>query len=237
MSCEVSNNRSSKSNGWYDSQYDSSSQYRLRPQSRQPFSFSRGKSVQYIQSNQQKQQYASEQAPISNLEQQILNSQNPIPINEIEQIEAGGYRGIYANKNEHVNWNGPIPLNQYQFNSDSNPEVIRKKPVEKVQYQQHVGIKYLSPPTPPKPGDLIIREKVIQASPAPPLIIRSVPQQPTGSPPPLVYREAPPRPPSILESKTVRIPGPVLPPRPRKLIVEKVPAPPEKPAPIIIERW
>jgi hypothetical protein len=194
----------------------------------------------YSSSSRQAAQTAatySANEPRSKLVDAILQSNNPIQLNETEQISVNGVRGIYANRAENAQWRGQVPLEQYQLNQDSNPEVIRKKPTEKVRYTQEVAVRYLNPPPAPKPGDLIVRENPGRQMPAaPPLIVQEQGRD-ASTPPPVVYREAPPRPPSVFENKTVRIEGRALPPQPRRLVVEKFQAEPQKPAPIIIERW
>ena len=59
-----------------------------------------------------------------------------------------------------------LPLDQYRLNVDPNPTVIRKKPAEKVQYTQQVSLKFLKPPPPEQPGDIIIKQEPdVQAPP------------------------------------------------------------------------
>lgn len=79
-----------------------------------------------------------------------------------------------------------IPLNQYRLNEDLNPEIIRKKPIERVNYTQNVAVRYLRPPAPAPAGDIIIHQLPDrQVAPAPPLHLRH--QQPSQqTPPPLV---------------------------------------------------
>ena len=75
-----------------------------------------------------------------------------------------------------------LPLDQYQLNVDPNPEVIRKKPTEKVQYTQQISLKFLKPPPPEQPGDIVIKqEKDVQALPAPPLLVRQKPPAPLST--------------------------------------------------------
>lgn len=80
----------------------------------------------------------------------------------------------------------PLPLNQYRLNEDHNPEIIRKKPIERVHYQQNVAVRYLRPPAPAPAGDIIIQQLPDrQVAPAIPLHLRH--QQPSQqTPPPLV---------------------------------------------------
>lgn len=133
---------------------------------------------------------------LSSVEAAILRSTVPIDINETEEITWNGQRGIWANKAEVINWRGVIPLNEYRINEDPNPEVITKKSQQQLVYQQEVAIRYLRPPTPPAPGEILIQQEVNTITPpAPPLIIRQQPPRPT-TPQPLVVREAPPPPPA-----------------------------------------
>lgn len=48
---------------------------------------------------------------LSAVEAAILRSSVPIDISETEQITVLGQSGIWANKCEVINWNGPIPSN------------------------------------------------------------------------------------------------------------------------------
>ena len=103
----------------------------------------------------------------------ILRSPEPININENEEITVQGHRGVWANKSEVLNWNGPVPINQYRLNDDPHPEIIHKSISQPVEYTQDIQVKYLRPPTPPPPGDLIIKQEGgVALPPAPPQIIR-----------------------------------------------------------------
>jgi len=62
-----------------------------------------------------------------------------------------------VNKDEVENWRGTVPLDQYEINYDKNPKIIKKKINKKIDQNQLIGVNYLRPPTPPKPGDIIIR--------------------------------------------------------------------------------
>jgi hypothetical protein len=129
-----------------------------------------------------------------------------------------------------------LPINDYKLNYDENPEFVLKKPKEKVTYKQEVGIRYLRPPSPPPPGDLIIiQEKNIVESPLPPLVIRQQPPRPV-TPPPIIVRERPPTPPLPIEEQIIRIPGKKI-VLPRKVIVERLAELPQKPPSIIFEKW
>ena len=130
-----------------------------------------------------------------------------------------------------------IPIEQYKLNVDSNPTVIRKKPTDRVQHVQNVSLKFLKPPAPQQPGDITItQEPDVQAPAAPPLVIRQKPELP-ATPAPVIVRERPPVPPQPIGPKHITIPGKVIPPPPRKVIVERLPQMPAKPQDIIIERW
>jgi hypothetical protein len=123
---------------------------------------------------------------LSQIETAILRSQIPIEINETEEITVLGERGIWANRAEVVEWRGVIPINQYVINEDQNPEIITKKSSQQLEYVQELAIRYLRPPTPPTPGEIIITQEANTAvAPAPPLIIRQQPAR-AETPEPLV---------------------------------------------------
>lgn len=132
---------------------------------------------------------------LSEIEQAILRSNVPVEINESEEITALGQKGIWANRSEVVNWRGLIPIEQYVYNEDPNPEIITKRTQQKIEYIQELAVRYLRPPTPPLPGEIVIKQECNSLTPpAPPLIIRQQPPRP-ATPEPLVIREAPPQPP------------------------------------------
>jgi len=57
---------------------------------------------------------------LSAVEAAILRSSVPIDIDETEQITVLGQSGIWANRCEVINWNGPIPSKQTLFFSHFN---------------------------------------------------------------------------------------------------------------------
>jgi hypothetical protein len=134
-------------------------------------------SGRYARQNYASSGYAgasSSAAPVayqSQVEQAVINAREPLQVNERQELTAGRYRGIYLNKSEADSFRGPISIDQYRINDDPNPEVIRKR-LDKVRYQQEIAVRYLNPPPAQKPGDLIIREKVSQLPPAPPVVLR-----------------------------------------------------------------
>jgi hypothetical protein len=131
----------------------------------------------------------------------------------------------------------PLPLDKYRLNVDNNPKVIRRKPQEKIQYLQQVAVRYLKPPPPPPAGEIVIKHlHDRQVAPAPALVLRQAPEKPV-TPPPIVLREAPPAPPAPLPGRYVAVPGKIIPPPARKVVVERLPAIPPKPQQIFIERW
>ena len=99
---------------------------------------------------------------ISNVEASILRSCEPIPISETQEITAAGNRGIFANRCEVCQWKGDLPINEYPINEDACPEVINKKLKQKLEYVQEMAVRYLKPPTPPAPGEIIIKQEVIK---------------------------------------------------------------------------
>jgi len=130
-----------------------------------------------------------------------------------------------------------LPLDKYRLNVDQCPHVVRRKPQEKICYLQQVAVRYLKPPPPPKAGDIVIQQLPHkQVAPAPALVVRQAPPKPC-TPPPVILREAPPPPPCPLPGRTVCVPGKVVPPPARKVVVERLPPIPSKPQQIFIERW
>lgn len=188
---------------------------------------------QPVPSRQQQQQVQV----LSDMECAILRSKEPIDITEQDEIEVLGQRGIWANKAEVINWRGLLPISQYLINEDSNPEVITKRSQQKISYIQELAIRYLRPPTPPKPGEIVIKQQAnMLTPPAPPLIIRQQPARP-NTPEPLIIREAPPQPPQQVGRKLITISGKRLPPPPRKVVIERLAQLPAKPQSVLIERW
>ena len=180
---------------------------------------------------------APPQAFKSKVEQSILKSTEPITINETKEITANKEKGIWANRCEVCTWKGDLPIQEYPINEDPCPEIINKKSCKKVEYCQEIAIRYLKPPAPAAPGDIIIRtEPNKPTNPAPPVIIRQQPPRPC-TPEPLVIREAPPCPPPCIPSQIITISGKPLPPPARKVVVERLAPIPAKPQPVIVERW
>lgn len=171
---------------------------------------------------------------ISEIEQAIIKSENPIPFKATEKIKVNGIKGILLNKNEVSKIKN---IDQYELNNDPNPQVIRKKPNKKLVYEQEIGVRYLKPPNVPEPGKIIIKQEPdIRAPEAPPLVIRQTRRQKKCKKP-IVIREAPPQPPEPIPDKLISIPGKCLCPPPRRIVVEKLPCLPPKPQPVIIEKW
>jgi len=174
---------------------------------------------------------------LSEIESAILRADAPLELHDAEEITVNGERGLWANKAEVVNWRGEIPISEYLINQDQNPEIITKRTQQRLEYVQELAIRYLRPPTPPAPGEIVITESPnIIAAPAPPLIIRQQPPRP-DTPEPLIVREAPPEPPSQVGRKVITISGKRLPPPPRKVVIERLAPLPSKPQSVIIERW
>jgi hypothetical protein len=100
-----------------------------------------------------------------------------------------------------------------------------------------LAVRYLRPPTPPAPGEIVItQEPNVLTPPAPPLVIRQQPPRPI-TPEPLVVREAPPPAPQPIGRKLITISGKRLPPPPRKVVIERLAQLPAKPQSVLIERW
>ena len=171
----------------------------------------------------------------SQVEASILASSNPLEFNATKQMSAAGQTGLWLNESEVLSFNGNLA--EYVFVEDANPQVINKKVQQQLEYVQELAIRYLRPPTPPAPGEIVIQmEANSLTGPAPPLVIRQVPARP-DTPEPLVLREAPPQPPQPVGRKLVTISGKRLPPPPRKVVIERLPQLPSKPQSVLVERW
>lgn len=174
---------------------------------------------------------------LSEIEAIILRSNEPVSVSETEEIEVLGQRGIWVNKNEVNSWRGEVPIDQYLINEDPNPEIITKRSQQKLEYIQELAIRYLRPPTPPAPGEIVIKQEAnVLTPPAPPLVIRQQPARPL-TPEPLIIREAPPQAPQPIGRKLITISGKRIPPAPRKVVIERFAPLPAKPQSVLIERW
>ena len=152
-------------------------------------------------------------------------------------VELNKESGVHVNKDDEMGWKGRVQLNDYPINIDTSPQIIHKQLNQTVNYIQPVTIKYLKPPTPATTGEIIIKQEAdVRVEKAPPVIIRQQPCE-TATPEPLVLKEQPPVVPPEIENKVISIPGKLLAPPPRKMIIEKLPMLPNKPRPIIIEKW
>ncbi len=113
---------------------------------------------------------------ISRVATQILDAKAPLPVNEttLQTVRINGQEitGIWVNRDECLNWRGPIPLEHYKINTDS-ATVIKKHATHSYDQVQNISVRYLKPPPLQTPGDLIIKEEgTVQLPPAPPIIIR-----------------------------------------------------------------
>jgi hypothetical protein len=95
---------------------------------------------------------------LNEIEAAILRSKEPLEIDESVQVTVNGHSGILVNKCELDNWNGPLPLNKYPINQDDQPEVITKRSSQQIEYIKELAIRYLKPPTPVQPGEIIIKQ-------------------------------------------------------------------------------
>lgn len=177
----------------------------------------------------------------SDMEKAISNSKSPIQVNESEIIEIPelGIKGIWLNRAETLNWKGGnVPISQYKINLDSNFEKKKLNYASCVERVESLAIKYLKPPQPPKPGDLIITQQPDYQPPeAPPLIIRQLAPEPVLSNAPVVLRERPPQQPEIIPAQEIIIPGKQLEPPTRRVIVEKLAKQPDEIRGVTVERW
>ena len=99
-------------------------------------------------------------------------------------------------------------------------------------------VKYLKPTTQSTHvGDLVIRHEAdVQIPPAPPIIVR---QQAASvlKAPAMIYRERPPRPPPSVPQEVITLPGRVIEPPPRQVIIERMAQAAALPGDVVIERW
>lgn len=139
----------------------------------------------------------------SKVEQAILNAKEPLKLSDEDRevITVLGQKGVWLNKSESLNWTGPQPLDQYKISQDPQPEIIKKYYDKPIEYTQDILVRYLKPPTPPPPGDIVIVHRPqnskegsacsVSSKELPPIIIRQ--QEARGpTPEPIVIREAPP---------------------------------------------
>jgi len=174
---------------------------------------------------------------LSKIEQMILRSTQPIEVSETEEITVIGQRGVWMNKAEVNAWRGDLAITEYRIHEDANPQVVTKRFEQQIEYVQELAIRYLRPPTPPAPGEIVITQEAnTNTGPAPPLIIRQAAAR-ADTPEPLVVREAPPQPPAPVGPKRITISGKKNPPPPRKVVIERLAPLPSKPQNVIVERW
>ena len=81
-----------------------------------------------------------------------LSQQQQSTYKSDEIITVNGVTGVWVNKEECLNWRGPIPLEHYKINQDSNPTIIRKKRATNTEAVQRVFVRFLKPPPLPAPG-------------------------------------------------------------------------------------
>jgi hypothetical protein len=177
---------------------------------------------------------------VSRLEEAVLSAKTPININETTnytvRINGIDFTGTWINRDECLNWRGPIPLDQYKISTDT-AQIINKNFIHTHEQVQNVNVKLLKPPPIQPPCDLVIRhEPDIQIPPAPPIIIRQQGAAAVATEP-KIYREKPPRAPAPTNSQTIMLPGRTIEPPPRRVIIERMPAAAPLPQDIIIERW
>jgi len=111
-----------------------------------------------------------------------------------------------------------IAATSVPLNVDPNPEIITKKPLQPVHYKQEISLRFLKPPQPQQPGDIVIRQEPdVQQPPVAPVLIQQKPTLPI-KPTTVIVREEPPVVPLPIAPKLIVIPGKVIPPPPRKVI-------------------
>jgi hypothetical protein len=92
----------------------------------------------------------NERTYLSKTEKAILSAKAPMKLNLNDEIEFGGFKAIWANKDEVLEWKGDdgMTIDQYVLNVDIDPLIISKKLDIPLNYVQELAIRYLKPPTP-----------------------------------------------------------------------------------------
>lgn len=80
-------------------------------------------------------------AELTDIETAILRANQPIHIDETDEIEVAGSRGIWANKSEVNNWRGPKPIEAYPINEDPDPHIVTKSTSQMIEYVQEMAVR------------------------------------------------------------------------------------------------
>jgi hypothetical protein len=188
-------------------------------------------SSESINENKKQRQQTFDQESYYKLEQAILQAAQPLDIKTTDVFNFNGQNYQWCNKYE------TDSFNDYEINKDNKPNLIAKQNKAEIEYEQEIIVRYLRPPTPPTPGDIILKqERNLAATPPPPIVLRQQPERPE-TPQPLIIRETPPKQPPDIRPKFITLPSKKLPPQPRRVVIERMPPIPAKPQKIIIERW
>jgi hypothetical protein len=157
---------------------------------------------------------------------------------ENNDVEFGSKFGGTRKPSMYHRSSGTIKIEPFD---DTDVDVEKRTP-PKVTSTQNIYTKYLKPTPLTPPGDLILEQEADKRlPPEPPLHIiqethkkseKKVKQEP------IIIRDKPMRKPEPIPEKVIRLPGKVLPPPARQIIVERLPPPPRSPPPdIIYEKW
>ena len=177
----------------------------------------------------------------SGMAEKVMGARIPVDTRETAtitvRVNGVDITGVWLNRDECVNWRGPVPLDRYKLNTDVDTTLIKKTLTHAYDQVQTVSVRHLKPPPLPAAGSLIVRhEEDVQLPAAPPIIVRQTVAE-VRAPPTLVYRERPPVAPMPVPEQVVRVPGRVLDPPPRQIIVERMPAKAPLPQDVLVERW
>jgi len=152
-----------------------------------------------------------------------------------ENIDTAAGSAYIPGSNYDYAQNARPPLESYRLNVDPNP-VVESRPTPPVQQTKNINVRLLKPP-PQQAGAIVVhQEQDVQLPAAPPLHIRQQ-AQPPAQLPPVVIRERPPPVSPPLPEKHIHLPGRILPPPDRQVIVERLPPMPAQPQEVTIERW
>lgn len=193
------------------------------------------------------------------IEINILDTLNePIVINELNQLSEPGENYIWLNNIDVEDWSENLFSAEKYSNLESEwlgkSDIkgfledpvdsdyscsVHSKPKKNFQTNNGQSDEQDHHPKPfdPDDGPIVVNQSPnIEVPPAPPIIIRQVPNEPKQSEILKIF-ELPPLPPKVPETKVVTILGKQLPPPPRRVICERLPELPRKPQDIHIERW
>lgn len=138
-------------NHYYHQQHHYQHQHQHQPQSQQQYQHYQLPHYQMRQFNQMIMDDSSDfnytisesEKYMSEIGSQLINSTEPLRLDEDKYVHLDGESGIMQNLDEVINnqnqkWTGKIPLTEYAINEDLEPQVLRKKTCKTIEYIQEV---------------------------------------------------------------------------------------------------